>query len=300
MNDEVVVAGSETKPAGTGTPVASTEGTKQTQPGAEGGAEGTDKQETQGEGEHQETPEKRESRSRRRFNRERDRRIAAETELRLLKEAQPQRQPAGDARDVQQGDEDADAPKREAFASYEDFLKAEAKFEANKTAREVVRSELEASNRKRGESEAQAEHRKTLEDWQRHTEAARDAIEDFDEVLRDGEDAPCTPAMRVALLESGESGPHIAYYLAQHPEEAERIAKLKPSRQAAEIVSLEAKVKRPAKAPSKTPAPINPVGGKAAATEPLDTRDPKAAEKLSTSEWIRRDRERMAKAGIIP
>ena len=293
---EAVAGTEETKPAGTGGPVASTEETKQTPTPAEG-----EQQQTQGtEQEQPETPEKRESRSRRRFNRERDRRIAAETELRLLKEAQPQRpQTSGDARDVQQGDE-ADAPKREAFNSYEEFLRADAAYVATKAAEKAAQRAMESSERERGESAAQAEHRKTLEDWQRHTEAARDEIENFDEIMEEGQDAPCTPAMRVALLESGPIGPHIAVYLAQHPEEAERIAKLKPSRQAAEIVALEGKVKRPAKAPSKTPAPINPVGGKAAATEPLDTRDPKAAEKLSTTEWIKRDRERMAKAGITP
>ena len=283
------------QPAGTGGPVASTEETKPTPTPAEG-----EQQQTQGNEQEQapETPEKRESRSRRRFNRERDRRIAAETELRLLKEAQPQRQqPAGDARDVQQGDE-AQAPQREQFGSYEEFLRADAAHVATKAAEKAAARALESTERKRGESQAQAEYQKVLDEWQRHTESARDEIENFDEIMEEGQDAPCTPAMRAALLESGPIGPHIAVYLAQHPEEAERIAKLKPSRQAAEIVALEAKVKRPAKAPSKTPTPINPVGGKAAATEPLDTRDPKAVEKLSTTEWIKRDRDRMAKAGI--
>lgn len=295
------VASTEAKPDGTGGPVAFTEETKTTQPD-QTGTEGTEKQETQGsEQEQTETPEKRESRSRRRFNRERDRRIAAETELRLLKEraaqtAQPERQ----QQQGQQG-EDKDAPRREQFDSYEEFLRADAKHVAQREAREATRAALTEVERQRGETQAQANERKQQEAWEKHLEAARDEIEDYDAVIEEGADAPLTPIMRMAILDSDDLGPRIAYHLAKHPEEAERIAKLKPSRQAAEIVALESKVKKTAKAPSKAPDPIKPVGGKAAdATEPVDTRDPKAAEKLSTSEWIRRDRERMIKAGLNP
>lgn len=262
------------------------------QPG-ELGTEGTD---AGTQGTEQETPEKRESRSRRRFNRERDRRIAAETELRLLKEAQPQKQPE-QRQEVSNDQVDPNAPTREQFASYEDFLRADARYTAKREATAAAREVLEGANRRQTETQTQAARQKEGEAWEKQMDAARDEIEDFDDVLKEAGDTVCLPDMRRAILES-DHGARITYYLAQHPEEAERIAKLKPSRQAAEIIALESKVAKPAKAPSKAPAPITPVGKSADAGQALDTRDPKAAEELSTSEWIKRDQERMAKAGI--
>lgn len=287
---EAVAAPEAPKPAGA-EPVAPAD-ENVAQPG-ESGTEGTD---AGTQGTEQETPEKRESRSRRRFNRERDRRIAAETELRILKESQQPKQPE-QRQEVRNDQVDPNAPTREQFTSYEEFLRADARYTAKHEAAAAAREVLEGANRRQAETQTQAERQKQGEAWEKQVEAARDEIEDFDDVLKEAGDTVCLPAMRAAILES-EVGARLTYYLAQHPEEAERIAKLKPSRQAAEIVALEAKVAKPAKAPSKAPPPITPVGKAAEATKTVDTRDPKAAETLSTSEWIKRDQERMAKAGI--
>ncbi len=284
-------------PAKTG-PVASAESIE-TQPETQVGTEGTEQQQTQGtETQETETPEKRESRSRRRFNRERDRRIAAETELRLLKETQQTHAQPAARQETRQEGTDPNAPTREQFTIYEDYIRADATYNATKAAQKVAERVLDENSRKQSESQSRQAEQKSREAWEKQLETARDEIEDFDDVIKESE-TTYTQAMGAAILES-DVGARLSYYLAQHPEEAERIAKLKPSRQAAEIVNLEAKVAKPAKAPSKAPAPIEPVGSKADAGKEFDTRDPKAAEKLSTSEWIKRDRERLTKAGISP
>lgn len=260
------------------------------------GTEGTqneDTQQTQGTEQQQETPEKKESRRKRQLNRERDRRIAAETELRLLKESRAtQGNPDTEVRRGVESVVDPEAPLREQFATYEEFIESRAEYFGAKAAKRA----LENAGREQENRKAKSAQLEQSQAWEKQLESARAEIETFDEDIADS-GATYTPAMGAALMES-DVGAKILHYLAEHPEEADRIAKLKPSRQAAEIVSLEAKVAKTAKAVSKVSAPINPVGRSAEANLALDTRDPKAAEKLSTSEWIKRDRERMQKAGI--
>lgn len=216
-------------------------------------AEGTAK-----EAETEETPQKRESRRQRQLNRERERRIAAETELRLYREQQQGRQqPQKEAAD--------DAPRREQFESYEEFIRADARYHAEKAAEERARKVLEESKKKDSEVSQRETQEKAAKEWNARLEKARDAVEDFDEVCSESE-AVVTQPMAAAIQES-DQGALIAYYLAKNPAEAERISKLSPSKQAAAIVGLEEKVAKPAKKPSNAPEPIAPVGRAGAAVD---------------------------------
>lgn len=206
----------------------------------------------------QETPQKRESRRQRQLNRERNARIAAETELRLLKEAQQVRQqPHKDAAD--------DVPRREQFESYEEFIRADARYHAEKAADERARKVLDESKKKDSESSQRETQEKAAREWNAKLEKARDAVDDFDEVCSESE-AVVTQPMAAAIQES-DQGALIAYYLAKNPAEAERISKLSPSKQAAAIVGLEEKVAKPARQASKAPDPIAPVGRASPATD---------------------------------
>lgn len=258
-------------PVSTDAPVVQSESA---QPEKETGAEGAGETET---------PQKRESRRQRKLTRERDARIAAETELRLLKEAQArtERQPAP---------ADDGAPKREQFQTYEEFIEARADWRAEQRASETVRKALEESKKSETESKTRAEQDKTAKEWNAKVDTARDDIEDFDEVCAESQ-AVVTQPMSAAILES-DKGAHIAYYLAKNPQEAERISKLSPSKQAAAIVALEDKVARPAKRPSNAPAPISPVGKRGA---------PESEDHLpgdDTATFIRKEKARMEKLGI--
>lgn len=228
--------------------------------------------------------DKHRSRAYRRLDRWRQRAIEAETRLKLTQE---QGQPRQEQRPEARTDE---GPKREQFDSYEDFIKAEARHEARKEAQETARKTLEESRRAETEAKTRAAQEKELRAWNAKVEAARDEIEDFDEVCAES-DATVTPAMADAIKESDKSA-HLAYYLAKNPAEADRISKLSPSKQAAAIVALEEKVGKPAKAPSKAPAPINPGSGKAEAASDVPS------DKDDMETWMRKERARMEKAGV--
>lgn len=208
-----------------------------------------------------------------RRNASRTARIAAERDF-LARQNQPQRQ------------EQPSAPQREGFASYEEFLQAQARHEAKEAARgEVERAQK--AERERAANDAVAR------EWNEKIEAAKKDLPDFDQVVEDAADMPLTQAMAQALRES-DRGAHLIHYLATHADEAERISKLTPARQMAAIVALEEKVAKPSRKPSSAPAPLNPVGTSESGGD-VSTTDPRS-DRLSTAEWMKRERMRMEKA----
>lgn len=208
-----------------------------------------------------------------RRNASRTARIAAERDF-LARQNQPQRQ------------EQPSAPQREGFASYEEYLQAQARHEAQAAARgEVERAQK--AERERAANDAVAR------EWNEKIEAAKKDLPDFDQVVEDAADMPLTQAMAQALRES-DRGAHLIHYLATHADEAERISKLTPARQMAAIVALEEKVAKPSRKPSSAPAPLNPVGTSESGGD-VSTTDPRS-DRLSTAEWMKRERMRMEKA----
>lgn len=201
--------------------------------------------------------EKHPSRMYRRLDRWRQRAIEAEARLKAFQEIRGTEAPSKPAEQ-----QVSDEPKRDQFGTYEEFIEARAAWRAEKTAEEKVRKALEENKRNTEQERSKGEQEKFTRAWNAQIEKARDDIEDFDEVCAESE-AIVTPKMSEAILES-DKGALIAYYLAKNPGEAERISKLPPSKQVAAIVSLEDKVAKPAKQPSKAPEPIAPVGQKGA------------------------------------
>lgn len=231
-------------------------------PGAEG-SESQDAQTTDPKPAAEVTQEKKEgeeqhrSRNYRRLDRWRTRAIEAEARLKAFQEFQGK--PAERQQAPQQ--EGGDEPKREQYGSYEEFIEARAEWKAEKKAAEAARKVIDESQKKTEGERTRSEQERVVKEWNAKVEKARDEIEDFDEVCAESE-APITAPMAAAIQES-DVGARIAYHLAKNPAEAERISKLSPSKQAAAIVALEEKVAKPAKQPSKAPAPIDPVGQRA-------------------------------------
>jgi len=210
------------------------------------------------EGNQHEDPEKRQSRYRRRLDRERERRIQAETRLQMLTE---QRSQAAPQQAAPQGDEE---PKREQFESYEDYVEARAAYKAEKRALEAVDKRLQAEAQRRQNESAQQTAREQQAQWNKSLEAARKKYDDFDDVT-DNEDIIVTPKMGEAIKDS-PIGPDLVYHLGKNPDEAHRIAALPAREQYAEMVLLERTVRDAKPAPKKAsnaPEPINPVGGNA-------------------------------------
>ena len=174
--------------------------------------------------------------------------------------------------------EEPQAPKREDFSDYETYLEAKAQFTAEQRAAKIVEERLKARDEETSKAKAAEADQALTKAWTSSVEKTRAKYDDYDEKVQDEAFNP-TPAMARAMLESDQKA-EIAYYLASNPEEMDRIAKLSPLRQVAEILKLEDKVsdsaKAPAKKASKAPAPIDPVGGKSAADDgaPKDSDPP--------------------------
>ena len=159
--------------------------------------------------------------------------------------------------------ESTNKPSRAQFVSEDDFIEALTDWKADSSVAKRERQQIEARQ--------QAEQAEVAQQWDARQQTAIKAIPDYAEVLNKSE-VVIPPYIHQALLES-EHGPEIAYYLALHPEEAKRLAAMKPLAAMKRIVSLESDLayievdEKPAakvsEAPkkSKAPEPINPIKG---------------------------------------
>lgn len=170
---------------------------------------------------------------------------SAKAERRALRQAHEMLvQTAG--RQQQPAQQQDDRPRREAFASDEDYFD------------KLTDWKLEQRD-SRQRTQAQQEQTRSVGEKTEKIYADAEKLsgldrDDLDEVV-----GKFTPAIAQALIESDVSA-KLLTHMAMHPEDLQRIAALTPARQAAEIGKLETKLTNTAK-PPKTPAPIEPVGG---------------------------------------
>lgn len=177
----------------------------------------------------------------------------AQTESRLLRERLDR---------LEKPPEAPSEPKREDFDSLEEFHKAIAIDVARKEARQAIETERKGRQAQETQARTQETDKKVAEAWTKGEEAFRKEAKDYDEVVGefvDSELADFDLGARRAILES-DLGQRVLYHLAKNPEEAERIARLSPTRQIIEIGKLEDKV-IPPKKQSSAPAPVSKVKG---------------------------------------
>jgi hypothetical protein len=104
--------------------------------------------------------------------------------------------------------------------------------------------------------------------------------------------AVITPPM-AEVIQSAEKGPELAYYLGKNPEVGQQLAQMAPLDMARELGRIEAtKLVPPEKPESKTPPP--PPKLKAGNAPTRITSDSPESDKLSDSEWLKRERKRLA------
>lgn len=159
---------------------------------------------------------------------------------------------------------------------------------------EAIAKETETTTLKRHSEEQQAQmHKQALErlssEWAAKTAKADSKYDDFEEVV--GELNPGNP-VTIAIMQA-ENGEDIAYHLATNLKEARRIASLDPVSAIREIGRLEAKLLAEplkAKEPSKAPAPIVPLNGKASSVDSM----PSDSDDIKT--WMSKERARQNKA----
>lgn len=144
-------------------------------------------------------------------------------------------------------------PKRDDYESHEEYLEARSDWKVQQAIAEI------AMKAERAKQEQAVKARESS--WNERIEKARSKYDDFDDVAL-GERTVITPAMAEAIKES-DMGADLAYWLGKNADEAKRIAGLSAVAQVREIGKIEARLsEKPAAKPvSKTPAPIEAIGG---------------------------------------
>lgn len=174
----------------------------------------------------------------------------------------------------QQSQQDDGKPQRAQYASDEDFFEA------------LTDWKLEQRDAQARRQTAQANHR-SLYDKTEAIYAQAEAIEGFEREAFD--ELPLTKPIVEALVES-ESPAKLMAFMASNPAEVERIAKLAPARQAAELGKLELRITSAQKV-SKAPDPVSRVGarGNASNNDPasMNQAEHEAWMKKNGSRWVR-------------
>jgi hypothetical protein len=148
------------------------------------------------------------------------------------------------------------------FASVEDFSAALEEWTADNTRREDARKSAESAETARRESVAK--------DWMTRQAAFKEAHPDYETTIQQS-GVKVSDQVRDAIVES-EAGPEILYHLAQHTDEAEKIAGMTILGALRAIGRLEATLggtakpapkseARPVAEISRAPAPITPLRG---------------------------------------
>lgn len=98
--------------------------------------------------------------------------------------------------------------------------------------------------------------------WQKALNEARERYDDYDAVALT--DLPLNRATHDAIVQSGQDGAELAYYLGQHPDEAAEIFKLSPVATTLALGKIIASFAKPDQTPkpavSRAPRPPKPVG----------------------------------------
>ncbi len=143
----------------------------------------------------------------------------------------------------------ADGPKQDDYDTHAEWVKASIRYEAK----------------------AMIEAEKRQQTWEQKASAARARFNDFDEAL---ETAPAPSRAVAEVLNESPIGGDVAYHLATHPDEYQRINRLGPVAAALELGRIEARLAPPQQKKSpipttKAPRPPSPVTA-AAAARPSD------------------------------
>lgn len=269
MTDEFLAGQPTPEPPATAQPNAATT-TTQTD-GVEGGNEGPEQEERKfTQSELDEILRKRVAKAEGRA----ERRVMRTVE-RMLGQQQPQQAP-------QQQQRTEDPLARRDGESDSDFV------------RRAVRVELEQRD-KHTAAERQQSEAKTLAEKTDRIYADAQKLDGFDREAFD--DLPLTKPIVEALIDS-DNAPGLMKHLADNPDEVERIAKLSPARQAAELGRMEASLQAAPKKTTPLPEPINPLRRPSGGKPAYDTTDPRSLQQMGTSAWIEADRKRRAAAGL--
>lgn len=201
------------------------------------------------------------------------RRAAEAREERLLKLLEQQHQPSFQ-------------PPSEPDKGLSDFGYDEKKYAAY-VAKQTATTAAEAARKEFEKLQTERESASRRAVYEARAEAFAKTVEDFETVL-DGKWA-CSEPM-AELIEESDEGPAIAYYLAQNPDEAAKLARLSAAKAGKEIARIEDKLvserKKAAEKPvTKAPAPTPKIEAVAPGMA-VSAASPES-DKLSMKEWAK-------------
>ena len=150
-------------------------------------------------------------------------------------------------------------PTIDKFHNFEDYITAKAEYIAAKK----IESTLSEREQRQATEKAEAAQQRTVEGWLKRVADA--GIDDFHDVVSNS-DVPMTGTMQQAIMES-ENGPKLAYHLATHPEEAEKIAGMTPIGAVRALTLIEDRLAKSGLEAKTTnaPPPVRPAGSSATA-----------------------------------
>lgn len=170
------------------------------------------------------------------------------------------------------------APTPSGPPTLEQFGYDEAKYQAAMTehVKRVSREEAVAAFQ---EQQQKVQHETKLRTFrERESDFAASVEGYFDKVYDPA--LPLSPAV-VEMIAESDIGPRVAYYLADNPDLARKIANMTPSQAGREFGKLEVKLSNAA--PVKTVSKAPPPPPKLDAVEPEIEKDP---DKMSTAKWL--------------
>ena len=145
-------------------------------------------------------------------------------------------------------------PKLEQYEKVEDYVEAVAEWKLQ-SAQQAQARQTEEQRVKQFQNEVQAKAQNVFELAEQDPEFDNEAFEAL----------PVSDPMAYAIMDS-DIAPKLMVYLQNNPDEVDRINKLSPARQAAEIGKMEAKLSVVEKVKtSNAPAPIKPIGSRGGA-----------------------------------
>lgn len=175
-------------------------------------------------------------------------------------------------------------PTIDKFDNIEHYVAAKAQW----IARQEVAQAFQANQRQAQQFTEAQQHAQLREQWAARLQAATAEMPDFEDVVATA-DVPMSRVMEQAILES-EVGPKMAYWLAQHPQEAVAISRLPPSKAFTQLGRIEERLLAGKPAVPKVtsaPPPVQPVSTRASVSKNPD--------EMSTEEWMKWRRGQIAK-----
>ena len=160
--------------------------------------------------------------------------------------------------DPAQGDPE---PTRENFTDYETFLRKVTQWEARKVARESTAATQRLIQQRDEQATVMQQAERMEQSFRQRHDAEAKTIPNYAKVIADSDGkVDILPNVAFAIAQS-ETPAQVMYYLAQHPEAADRMNGMAPLAIAREMGRLEATLKAPTQL-SSAPTPGKPVGNK--------------------------------------